>query len=411
MKIQKKTAMLLSFALGTLLLAGTAIADISSQSGYGQLKDSLKLTAAKCSDSYNSFTMDFSTAVTDNGKTVTSSDSVQKYDRAKNAVESVNTSENNGQKSRFYSYMDASTTISQNPSDDIYYVNQYSEPTKRAFFTRPLKSSNCEDIEKTADAVVGWPKDYVVVKDNADGSKELSGTLTEVQIPPLVNAVASLQVKQLFSNPNQTTHITKDIYVKEIKGTALINKDGVLESILGTGILSGKDAQGQVHELTFELLGKLTGINSTAVTKPDLTGKKVVQQVISKPNSGPGISDPQKFVGTFKNDIVSQKDGEFVKAGERIIDITHMDGKTVAGSYHEEYAAGFAANQKPPQDFKFTATLNKGPNQDPQGAEFTVPGTNTKGNIHFDEALGQVYFNINGPSSQAFNSVFNKVFK
>ena len=90
MKFKKKTAMLVSFTLGTLLVATTALADIANKSGYDQLKDALKVTAQQSNEKFDSFTMDISYELKDNGKTLGSSNSTQKYDRSKSASESIN---------------------------------------------------------------------------------------------------------------------------------------------------------------------------------------------------------------------------------------------------------------------------------------------------------------------------------
>ena len=65
MKLKKKTAMLVSFALGTLLFGTTALADLANKSGYDQLKDALKVTAENASEKLNSFTLDVSFALND----------------------------------------------------------------------------------------------------------------------------------------------------------------------------------------------------------------------------------------------------------------------------------------------------------------------------------------------------------
>ena len=65
MKIKKKTAMLASFTIGTLLFATTALADVVSKSGYEQLKDGLKVSAKKMSGEFNSFTLDITYVIKD----------------------------------------------------------------------------------------------------------------------------------------------------------------------------------------------------------------------------------------------------------------------------------------------------------------------------------------------------------
>jgi len=238
----------------------------------------------------------------------------------------------------------------------------------------------------------------VVVTENPDGSKGLAGSLTEVQIPSLVNAIASFQLKQEFNgnqNNNKMPQLTKDVFVKEVKGTGKVNKDGVMESILGTAVLSGKDEQGTVHDISFEALITVSDINSTTVTKPDLTGKNVVTD-IARDYSNTEISNPEKYIGKFKNDIVIEKDRKFVKVGERFIDITQIDNKLVVGRYYEEYKPEFEGYSSSMSDFKFEAQFEVSQNQR-GNANFeyiTESGGKGQGDIYISDYDGKVNFNI-----------------
>ena len=413
MKVKKKTAMLLSFTLGTLLLATTALADIATKSGYDQLKDALKVTAQQSNEKFNSYTIDYSTVMKDNGKTLSTSNSIQKYDRSKNATEHLSSSQNlSGDKYNSQSYSDKTTVINVSDRDQTYYVQEFTKERKEEAFRNPFKGNSAEDVEKIADAIVGSLKDNVVVTENLDGSRGLSGSLTEVQIPALVNAVTSFQLKQQFSGRQvDLPHLSKDVFVKEIKGSAKINKDGVMENILGSAVLSGKDEQGKVHEVTVEVLAKLSGINSTIVTKPDLTGKKVINKSANNGNQGSEISNPEKFVGKFKNDILIEKGDKFVKVGQRFIQIAHMDDKTVAGRYYEEYKPGFEEYATNKSEFKFDAQFE--PKSGGHSASFDL--TNEAGNkahwsINFDEHGGKVYLNINGYQASKGGLLFDSVF-
>jgi hypothetical protein len=415
MKIRKKTAMLASFALGTLLFASTALADIVTKSGYDQLKDALKLTAENCSEKFDSFTLDYSFEIKDNGKTLVFTNNVEKYDRSKSAMESITNSEEiNRDKVSSYYYSDKTTFINNySESDPTWYVTEYIKERKpQGLFNNPFKENESEDIEKIADALVGSLKDYVVVTENPDGSKLLSGSLTEMQIPPLVNAVASFATKQEFNvqryPENPMPRLTQDIFVKEAKGTALLNKDSVIENILGTAVLSGKDEQGQIHNLTIEVLGKLTDINSTTVSKPDLTGKKVVKQTANSENFGPEISNPQKYIGKFKNDILIEKEGKFVKIGERCLEITYMDNKTVIGKYYEEYKQEFEEYAYNKFNFSFEGCFDD-KNRHEAKYEYTNQfGAKKYGGFFFDSS-GKVHWNgeIRGTGGIMFDSTFS----
>jgi hypothetical protein len=395
MKVKKKTAMLLSFTLGTLLLATTALADIANKSGYDQLKDALKMTAQQSTEKFNSFTMDGSMVMKDNGKTLMNDNVILKFDRSKSASESLSSGENlRGDKNNSQSYTDKTTSISVRNGDPICYVTEFTKERKEDIFPNPFKGNRAEDYEKIADAIVGSLKDHVVVTENPDGSKTLEGSLDEVQIPSLVNAVVSFQLKQQFSGrQDNLPNLTKDIFVKEVKGSAKINKDGVMESVLGSAVLSGKDDKGTVHDITVEVLGKLSGINSTTVTKPDLTGKKVIKNIYNE-NQGSEISNPEKFVGKFKNDIIIEKDKKFVKIGERFVEITQFDNKTAAGRYYEVYKPGFEEYATPQRDFKFDA--KKSAQKGSQSYDFTTESV-SKGNLWFDTTGGKINFNMNTP--------------
>lgn len=403
MKFKKKTAMLVSFTLGTLLVATTALADIANKSGYDQLKDSLKVTAEQTNEKFASYTMDFSMALKDNGKTMMTENETQKYDRSKEASENISSGESlRGDKHNSQNYSDKTTNIRVSESDPTYYVTDFTQESRGEDFSNAFpnlfKEDQAADIEKIADAIVGSLKDHVVVTENVDGSKGLKGSLSGVQIPSLVNAVASYTLKQEFNNANQDNkmpHLTKDVVVKEIKGTAKVNKDGVMESILGTAMLSGKDDKGTVHDVTVEVLAKLSGINSTKVTKPDLTGKKVVTNVARNEKSVFEISNPEKFVGKFSNDILIEKDNKFVKVGERFIDITQFDNKTIAGKYYEVYKPGFEEYATTQSNFKFT-----GQNPDEKSrTDFAITTeSGSKGNLYPNQSAGKIQFNLNNSS-------------
>ncbi|UWG97960.1 hypothetical protein LPY66_03895 [Dehalobacter sp. DCM] len=417
MRISKKVVLPAVFIAGILLFATTAFADIVNKSGYDTLKDGVKQTAASCSESFNNFTLDFSYAVKYKGETISSENEVKKYDRQNGATEDNSYRMNpDGTTYRSYYYMDKSTWITGNDigtSNESYVYTEYTEgrETDTDRFSNPFKQSEAADIEKIVDAVVGSLKDQVVVQENADGSKSLSGSLSEVQIPALVNAVASLQVKQAFAGDNslraKIPALTQDIYVKQIEGSATIDPDGAMNYLLATLILSGKDAQGQVHEITMEVLVKLTDVNATVAQKPDLTGKKV-EKVTGKSSSGPQISNPEMFAGTYSNAIIIQQDGKFIKIGERYLLIAHADNTTIAGRYYEEYKEGYETYAQNALAFTFDANTSEPEKQDAMFEFIDSAGLNRTGSIYLDERTAKIYFNLNIPSD-SYDPVFMPV--
>lgn len=405
MKFKKKTAMILSFALGTVMFATTAMAEVVSKNGYDQLKDSLKYTAESCTTKLSNYTMDVSFVVKDNGNIIFSESSVNKYDVSKQAMENVNSRLENSIKSEYYYYADKNFNINKENNESIYYVTEYTSPREVHSFTNPFKEKQAGDVERIADALVGNLKDSVVVTQNTDGSKQLSGSLSESQIPALVNAIVSLQSKNAFgnnSNNNNMPKITKDIFVKEVKGNMLVSKDGLVQSVLGTGVISGKDDNGTEHSLTFELLGKLSNINSTTVNKPDLSGKKV-EKNIEKDYSR--LTNPEKYIGKYKTDILIEKDGKFQKIGEKFVDVTQIDSSSVSGRYYEEYSKGYEDYGTNKKDFKFESKFEKdnAPNGSFNGTNSS--GDTIKGHISIEMHSAKIYFNID--ESRSGNLIFD----
>jgi hypothetical protein len=429
-KIRKKTVMLLSFALGSIMFATTAMAEVASKSGYERLKDGFKFSSKSCSEKLSNYTMNMSIVVKDGDKIVEVYDNVNKYDRLNEASESTTTSTTmTVKKVKDYSYTDKNGYISYNADLDTYFVTEAKDEKRTQTFRDPFKEKSAGDVEKIFDALIGNLKDAVVVSTRTDGSKELSGSLSEAQIPAIANALVSFELKnQLGSSYNAqkidlakiSSSITKDIYVKQVKGNMVLTKDGLIQSVLGTVVLSGKDEKGTEHNLTFELLGKLVDVGLTKVNKPDLSGKNVKTNIKTNDqtnvqiNIGANVQKLtylKKYVGTYKNDMIIEKDGKFQKIGEAIVDISSIDNNNIAGRYHEEYNKGFeefAANKK---DFKFNGKSCS----DPFIAEFASDSSSSKvikGNICINPGCSSIQFDIreNANANVLRNGQFSRVF-
>ncbi|WP_259473065.1 hypothetical protein [Clostridium estertheticum] len=410
MKLNKKTAVIVSFALGSVMFATTAMAQVLTKSGYDQLKDSAKYTAESATTKLTSYTTDMSIILKDNGKVVYSNDSLDKVDVSKGADESVETRIDGSKKTEHYNYSDKNGSIYKDSSKNIYNITEFTTPHKIRTSQNPFKEEGANDMEKIADAVVGNLKDAVVVTQSPDGSKTLSGSLSEAQIPSVINAVVSLESKRAFGNNNNNSNnesnipkITSDVFVKEVKGNMVTTKDGLIQTVLGTGVISGKDEKGVEHKLTFELLAKMTDVNTTKVSKPDLTGKKVEKNV-EQDNSK--LTNPEKYLGKYKTDILIEKGAKFVKIGEKVLDITALDNKGASGRYYEEYAKGFEEYAADKKDFKFNSIFEKGQLQG------NVKAPNFTGSISIDQGSATIYFNTNGNRTEKilFNDCYNKVF-
>ncbi|NLM21249.1 MAG: hypothetical protein GX207_05820 [Peptococcaceae bacterium] len=421
MKLKNKPVLLIVFTLGALLFATSALADIAHKDGYEQLKDGIKLTAASCSSQLDSFTMEMNFALKQNGQLLSADSETKKYDKIRQAVESISSQENpySEPTPSYYYYSDPTTDIRYYPHrDDTYYVTEYNKSRDNpATFDNPFEEEVAVDVERIFDALIGSLRDHVVVTENADGSKEFSGSLSEVQIPALINALVSLEMKQQFRGQpygqgGQMPDLAQDVYVKEINGSALINADGLLERILGTAVISGQDNQGITHELTVDILLELKDINNTTVVKPDLSGKNVVTEQGQTGSDKWDIANPQKFIGLYKNDIIIEEEGKFVKIGERHLEIVHIDQSSIAGRYEEHYKPGYERYADHKLDFTFEAKLENN-HRDAQFTYTSSSGTKGNGSIYLDDYAAKINFWLNDlpftSGTEKYDSVFNPV--
>ncbi len=344
MKLSKKALTALSFGMGALVFATTAFADVALGSGYDKLKKSIKYTSAQMDEGLKSFTLESVFSLKDGEKVLFQDTSTSKFDREKQAYEEINIGlEANGKTFNNYSYSDKDCDIRKYGSDEKYRVTEY-ENGKNNYgignFRDPFKEKTASEIEKIFDAAVGNLKNYVQLEELSDGRKEYKGSLSEAQIPTLISAVSSFLFREAVGNggrgQNGLPQLESDIFIKSVSGNAVESKSGLLESVIGEVIVTGKDKQGAEHVMTFSGIIKLTEVGSTIITKPDLTEKEVERVSAS---GVMGISS--KYIGKYKNEIVIEKDGKFVKAGERFIEITHVDDKIVSGSYSEVLKPGF----------------------------------------------------------------------
>lgn len=409
MKLSKKAMTVLSFTLGTSIFVSTAFADALIGSGYDQLKDSAKYTAAQMEKGLNNFTIEMLYSVKDNGQTLVQGSNKTKVNSVEQANEDNSTTQYpSGKSTSTYSYSDKNRSVWKNSVEDQYYVTEFPEGLDRNNqFKSPFNEQGAPEVEKIFDALVGNLKDYVQVEESSEGGKVFSGSLSEAQVPAIVNAVSSFGMKQILVNegPYQgeasVPHIESDIYIKKVTGTAVVNKEGLLESVTGDVVLSGKDKNGVQHDLSMNAVFKLSDVGTTKITLPDLTGAKV-----EKVNRG-DYGFTGKYVGTYKSEIVIEKNGQFVKVGERILEITSVDQGKVTGQYSETVKPGFEADYTVMNGFTFEF--------DPSAADhsnsFTFTnskGESENGNLH-PGSPGKVYLNLSHPQPY-YDGQFNRVF-
>lgn len=389
MKLSKKSITVLSFTVGACLFVSTAFADALLGSGYDRLKDSVKNTASVMEKGLNNYTVETMYTLKDNDQILLQSSSFMKMDTVNQVKENNEVTKNaKGETTSRYTYSDKKQTIDKNELDNTYYVFDHSAEMNQnrkgpADFDNPFKEKGATEVEKIVDAVVGSLKDYVQVEEGANGGKVFSGSLSEAQVPAIVNAVSSFGIKQMLDSERDLPAIESDIFVKKVVGTANESKDGYLENLTGEITLSGKDKNGVQHDLNLNVMLKLSDIGNTKITKPDLTTAKV-----EKVSRNGGFSP--KYVGTYQNDIILDKDGKFVKIGERTVKITSVDGDKVSGTYSETVNPGFESEYPNKDVFNFEYNMATSP-------MFTYTdskGEQKQGMVHPNQT-GKIYFEMN----------------
>lgn len=415
MRKNKKLIMLLSFCLGAAIFITTAFADVVSASGYEQLKDAFKHTTKRLSKDLDSFTLEAAYSLKDNNKVLMAMNATAKHDIKNNRKEDITTAQTPQIKETNYSFTDEKRNIYYNRNEDAYYVYNYMEPNSdNVKFDDPFEYERLKDMEKILDALLGNLRDHVVVAKSSDGSKEFSGSISNSQIPALVNAVSSYFFKQTItpglSNSKEITfpELVNDIFIKSVSGRANVNNDGLIENLFASFILFGRDKDGKDHELAIEAVFKVLNINETSVESPDLTGKKVVEKKVDNRDNVSIVTE--KYLGKWKCNIVLEDNEEFVKIGEKFIEITSINEKNVYGRYYEVFLDENSSHAKKRKDFEFKATIE---NFDTGKFESTNLGDKKEtGSIYFNP--GWISFHISYVDSfpeYVYNSDFSKVFE
>ncbi len=411
MKIKKKVLLPLIMALGILMIISAAFADSLNRPAYDQLKDAVKYTSGAVGNRISSLTSELTVVLKDNGQTLLTQKQFSKLDLENDRKEDTGTLEVSGIIERSsYTYTDSESHIWYDSNSDVYYVNKYSSSIKNNTFRDPFVFDGADDVEKIVDALVGNLKNYLFVSTNDDGTREFTGSLNDAQIPALINAVVSFASKQYFSNSYSVASlpkITSDVFIKTVNGKASVNEDGFITGFYLKGIMTGKDTNDIDHDVSVEILMKIDGINSTTVSKPDLSDKKVEEYEARIPEKEVISS---KFEGIYRANIVIDNGDIFEKIGEKTLVIEEIEDGKIKGSYFEYYKDGYEDRINEISEFSFEASIN-----DPYGVQISFTdksGRLQTGNIYFDMNTSNVQMWINTPSYQKItDNNFIRVFE
>ncbi|ADG83473.1 hypothetical protein [Thermincola potens] len=291
---KKLMAILGTVAVGGVLLGTTAFAAISGTSGYDVYKEALKNTYA-----VNSITPKTEVTVKDNGKLLFKVDAISKLDKEKESMSNSVTVTSGGLQKTVDMYRQDNKTVIKSSDSSVYNVLQRGRERNHKKEWREDDPGRIKDIENVADALTGTIQNYITLNSNPDGTKEVALQLSDKQISPIINAVASLMVKNLdkelkhmgnkpmdfaFENSLQDKlpRLVDNIRVSHIDVEAKINKDNLIQEQTENITITGTDAKGNAHEVVINIDTGFSNYNSTTPDTVDLSGKQV--NIISPEN-------------------------------------------------------------------------------------------------------------------------------
>ncbi|MEN8906650.1 MAG: hypothetical protein ABF289_11885 [Clostridiales bacterium] len=343
----KKFITLTIFILAFVVFVTTAFAEVISYNGYKQIKESIKDTYSNLEyNGYDSYTLETETSLKDGNETLFRILAKNKHNTKDNIREEINEMKIKGADDSYNYYYDDSN-VSINSQDGINF-EQVNTPkwlnSNEIIYENEnfLKSDEFKDIERIIDGVVGDLSKHVIIEDTKDGEKAISGSLNEIQIPSMINALVSYGYKSYINNEsmhytmdenmsyekqvekiNELSVLKDNIFIKNIDGKALLNEDNSIKKLTISGEISGLDKDKNEKTLNFESVSVLKDTNNTVVKKPDLSNKKV-EIVENEMNNF-----TKKYVGKWKTDIIEVENDKFVKKGEKILEILDVDEDNV----------------------------------------------------------------------------------
>lgn len=289
-----------TIAVGTVMLGASAYAAISGTSGYDVYKQAIKNTYA-----VHSITPKTEAVVKDNGSVLFKVDSVSKIDKDSNTMSTTATVAAGDLQESVAVYNQAGQVIYKDSSSDVYNVlnsgkrmRDEKEPKVEKNLTEK-DAGRVKDIENVADALAGNLQNYITLNTNTDGTKEVSLNLSENQVSPVANAIASLLIKNMDKEngkhqgfrPNEDQMmqalqnglkdklptLVDNIKVTQVAVDASITQDNMIAGQTENLTVTGTDAGGKTHQLTVSVSTDFSGYNSTVPDKVDLSGKQVKQ--------------------------------------------------------------------------------------------------------------------------------------
>jgi hypothetical protein len=284
---KKIVAITMSLVISGGVLIGTAYTNASQLSGYEAYKLAVKDTANVKNETANvNISVKDNTSLKGNNVTLVDVTTNVKVNSAANAMSQSTTVKSSNGGETFSTFIQDGKIISKSSISEVYNVRE----SKHGDLMKEHEKMNpqvIKSVETVVDILSGNMKDNVVVSPNADGTKNISVSLDENQIIPLVNAIASIVMVTSSNEPmhtekagsldvkNMIPQLVSEIKVTSVKVTGDINKDNIINNQVAKIVLSGKDANDVSHSVTIDASLNLSNINTTTPDTIDLTGKQI----------------------------------------------------------------------------------------------------------------------------------------
>lgn len=273
------------------VMLGSVYSISANTSGYDLYKDALKKTHL-----LESTTMDIGMELLDNSKTIYSADTTIMTNRLEKTMEG-SSSVSNGETTAFYEMyrQDGQFLVKKNSENTVYSMKS----KDRVHGSQSDRMELQEDLEKLVDVLTKDLQQKMVVNDSTDGSKEVILNLSDTEIPIAANVVTSLMLKHAAmmndrtEDMNSSFHDVKvelpelkeDIVIKSAEVKAKINSQNYVEAQDVTVLVTGKDAQGKIHQVSFAVSLDLTNANNTKVETLDLTNLTIEEVDHGRPHN------------------------------------------------------------------------------------------------------------------------------
>lgn len=281
MKKRGFKAIAASAVAGCLLLSVSVTAFATSGSGYESYKDAVKSTMLT-----ENATVDAQFEVKDNGAIILSGNSIQKFDKESSSSKS---NINIDGTTKTYETSEAGGSLIVK-ADDAYYsaVDDEKDEESNKDEEKDLlaNSSTVKLAEMLTDTIVGDVRNQFVT----DG-QNISVNLEGAQIPELARLAVSAAAENIdkvdknisneggnldesmISIMNTVPKLT-NIDVKSILMNATVDGN-TLKNNEFTIVITGNDADGVSHELSFLVSAEISNVGNTAIDTIDTIGKEV----------------------------------------------------------------------------------------------------------------------------------------